>query len=413
MSMTLKVLGEKAGKSVEVGEYLVLDVDLVYAHDGTAPLAIDVMKDEFGVDKVKDPSRVIFVIDHAAPAPHVEAAFLHVKMREFAREQGIRIMEVGEGISHQVLPEKGFVKPYSFIVGSDSHTVTLGAFGAFATGVGSTDAAIAMMTGKLWVKVPEQMKVELTGSLNDGVMARDVILTVIGDVKADGANYMAVEFVGDGVAEMSVDSRMVLSNMTVEMGAKAGLVEVDSKTLDWLYERGVRGRELHPDGDAEYSKELSYDLGLVEPVVSLPHNVDNVRPVTEVEGVEVDQAFIGSCSGGRFEDFYQAARVLRGRQVKARCIAVPASRHVYLSLLETGIASELIKAGCTIGPPTCGPCIGAHMGILGPEEVVVSTSTRNFQGRMGHSTSKIYLASPATAAASAVKGVITDPRSLL
>ena len=413
MSMTLKVLGEKAGKEVEVGEYLVLDVDLVYAHDGTAPLAIDVMREEFGVKGVKDPSKVVFVIDHAAPAPHVEAAFLHSKMRAFAKEQGIKVMEVGEGISHQVLPEKGFVRPYSFIVGSDSHTVTLGAFGAFATGVGSTDAAIAMMTGKLWVKVPEQMRVELVNSLRDGVMARDLILTVIGEVKADGANYMSVEFTGDGVKKLSVDSRMVLSNMTVEMGAKAGLVEVDSLTLEWLSERGVKGRELHPDRDAEYEKELEYDLSRVEPVVSVPHNVDNVKPVTEVEGVEVDQAFIGSCSGGRFEDFYQAARILRGRKVKVRCIAVPASRNVYMSILRAGIAEELVKAGCTLGPATCGPCIGAHMGILGPDEVAVSTSTRNFQGRRGHSTSRVYLASPATAAASAVTGRLTDPRSLL
>ena len=411
-TMTEKILSSKLGREVEAGEHVVVDVDLVYAHDGTAPLAIDVLEG-LGLDAVT--ANVVFTIDHAAPAPHAEAAALHVQMRAFASKHDIRLFDVGNGISHQVIPEAGLVRPGMVVLGADSHTVTLGAYGAFATGVGSTDAAIAMARGRIWLRVPETMAVIVEGRLEDGVMAKDVILEIIGGLGSDGANYKAVEFLGSAVEGMSVDSRAVLSNMSVEMGAKVGLVPADSKTLRWLEERGVRAEPLQPDPHADYGEEAVFDAREIQPNVALPGNVDEVRPVEEVEGVDVNEVFIGSCSGGRFEDFLQAARVLRGNRVRegVRCIAAPASKEVYEALIESGILAELTRAGCVIGPPTCGPCIGAHMGVLGPEEVVVSTSTRNFPGRMGHPSSQIYLASPLTAAATAVRGQLTDPRRFL
>ncbi len=414
MTLAEKILSRKAGKEVHPGEYIAVNVDLIYAHDGTAPLAIDVLEGlGIGID---DPSKVRFVIDHAAPAPHAEAAALHIRMRKFASSNGIELFDVGNGISHQVLPERGLVKPGMIILGADSHTVTLGAFGAFATGVGSTDAAIAMARGKTWFRIPESMAIRVNGQLRNWVMAKDVILEIIGNVRSDGANYMAVEFSGSTVDEMSVESRMVLSNMSVEMGAKVGLVPADERTLNWL-----RGRvkepleELKPDPDAEYHEVREFKAEDIKPNLSLPGNVDKVRPVEDFEGIEVNEVFIGSCSGGRLEDFIQALRILRGRSVShgVRCIAAPASREVYVRMMEGGIAKELAGAGCVIGPPTCGPCIGAHMGVLGPNEVVLSTSTRNFRGRMGDPTSEIYLASPLTAAATAVRGKITDPGRFL
>ncbi len=411
-TMTEKVLSSKLGRDVEAGEHVVVDVDLVYAHDGTAPLAIDVLE---GMGLRGISGNVVFTVDHAAPAPHAEAAALHIQMRAFASRHGIRVFDVGRGISHQVIPEAGLIKPGMIVLGADSHTVTLGAYGAFATGVGSTDAAIAMAKGRIWLRVPEVMAVRVDGELGKGVMAKDVILEIIGRLGVDGANYKAVEFLGSAVRGMSVDSRAVLSNMSVEMGAKVGLVPADSVTLRWLEGRGVRAQPLQPDPNADYASEITFNAGEIVPNVALPGNVDQVRPVEEVEGVDVNEVFIGSCSGGRFEDFLQAMRVLRGNRVRQgiRCIAAPASSRIYEALIESGVLADLARAGCVIGPPTCGPCIGAHMGVLGPGEVVVSTSTRNFPGRMGHPSSQIYLASPLTAAATAVMGQLTDPRRLL
>lgn len=408
MTMAHKILSAKVGKDVQPGEHVVAEVDLVYAHDGTAPLSIDILEE---MDLGVIPEKVVFTIDHAAPAPHAEAAALHMRMRSFALRWRVRLFDVGQGICHQVIPESGLVKPRDLILGADSHTVTLGALGAFATGVGSTDAAIAMARGRAWFRVPEAIAVVVEGNLRGDVMAKDVILEIIGRLGSDGANYRAVEFLGSTVEAMSVDSRMVLSNMSVEMGAKVGLVPVDGKTISWLGDRGVRAEPLGPDHEAPYSEVHEFRAPDIKPNVALPGNVDKVIPVEDAEGVQVDEVFIGSCSGGRFEDFLQATRILRGRKVKesVRCIAAPSSKRVYESLEESGVLRELTKAGCVIGPPTCGPCIGAHMGVLGPEEVAVSTSTRNFPGRMGHPTSKIYLASPLTAAASAVRGELTDP----
>ncbi len=413
MTMAEKILSLKTGRRVSPGEFVAVPVDLAYAHDGTAPLAIQVMEEE-KLGEPRDPSRIAFVIDHASPAPSVAAARTHALMRRFAERYGIRLFDVGEGICHQVIAESGLVKPGMLVVGADSHTVTLGALGVFATGVGSTDMAVAMATGKVWLRVPESVKVVVKGRLRPWVMGKDVILHVIGSVKADGMTYRAVEFQGGAVENMSVDSRMTLSNMSVEMGAKAGLIPVDDKTLAWL---GLNDQSLpskvNPDSDAEYTDTLFFDAQEIEPQVARPPNVDNVVSVSEVEGVEVNQVFIGSCTNGRFEDLLVAAKILKGRRVKrgVRCIVSPASRRVYLKLLDSGIIRILLEAGCVVGPPTCGPCIGAHMGLLGEGEVAVSTSNRNFTGRMGDKTSRVYLASPATAATTAIEGRITDPRT--
>ncbi|MGQ9597422.1 MAG: aconitase/3-isopropylmalate dehydratase large subunit family protein, partial [Thermoproteota archaeon] len=308
------------------------------------------------------------------------------------------------------------LRPGMFVVGADSHTVTLGAFSLFATGIGSTDLAEVMTSGRLWFKVPEAMKVALTGRLKPGVMSKDLILRIIGDVGADGATYMSVEFQGEGVKTLSMASRMTMCNMTVEMGAKNGLFPLDEVATKHVDASGLNDKSIFkPDDDADYAMSLSYRIDELEPVVAAPHNVDNVRPVRDLEGLEVNQVFIGSCTNGREEDFEIAAKILSKKSVKkgVRCIVIPASRKVFLNLLRNGIIDKLVSAGCTVTHSTCGPCLGVHFGILGSGEVAVSTSNRNFRGRMGNPDSSIYLASPATAAASAVEGVITDPRKLL
>ncbi len=413
MTMVEKILSLKVGKKVSPGEHVVAPVDLVYAHDGTAPLAIEVME-RLGIRELR--GRTAFTIDHASPPPNVDSASIHLRMRDFASRWGVRLFDVGEGICHQVLPESGMVKPWDLVVGADSHTVTLGALGALAIGVGSTDAAVAMITGSIWLRVPESIALSVNGELRSYVTAKDVILEMIGRLGSDGANYKAVEFLGSTVESMSVDSRMVLANMSVEMGAKAGLVPTDDKTIAWLSER-VQGeiRGIRPDDGANYSSLHEFSAPEIKPNVSLPGNVDEVVPVEEVEGEEVQLVFIGSCSGGRFEDFLSAARIMRGRRRSegTRCIAVPASKEVYGRLVASGLIGTLLEFGCLIGPPTCGPCIGAHMGLAGPGEVVVSTSTRNFPGRMGSPDSRVYLASPLTAAASAATGRLTDPGRFL
>ncbi len=411
--MAEKILSHASGKKVSAGEFTVANVDLVFAHDGTALLAIDVMRNELGKEAIFDKKKVIFIIDHAAPSPAVGMSVVHKVMRAFAKKHGIKIYDVGHGICHQILPEYGHIKPGMLIVGADSHTVTHGAFGAFGTGVGSTDAAIAMVTGKIWLRVPETIKITIEGEKKPWIMGKDIVLHIIGSLGSDGANYMAIEFHGKVIRELSIDSRMTLTNMVVEMGAKAGLIPVDEKTIEWLKPR-VKGEimKVVPDPNAEYTDELSYDVSNLEAQVAVPPNVDNVKPISEVEGTEINQVFIGSCTNGRFEDFYIVAKILKGKKVSpnVRCIAIPASRNIYRKIVETGLANILLEAGCTIGPPTCGPCVGAHMGILGPGEVAISTSNRNFPGRMGDRTSKVYLASPATAAASAIKGKISDPK---
>ena len=416
LTLTEKLFQGKLGRVPETGEIVVVDLDLVYAHDGTFTLAYEVMKQAPQLDRVFDPEKVALFIDHAAPAPTVAAALVHQAMRRFAKQYGVRLYDVGTGISHQVVADLALVRPGYFVVGADSHTVTGGAFAAFATGVGSTDAALAMATGRLWFRVPEQVRIRLEGEPPGYIMGKDIVLRIIGDVKSDGMIYKAVEYTGSGLKSVSMDSRMTISNMAVEMGAKVGLFPSDEVAQAWF--KAVHGLEvprLEADPDAEYSDELVYELPSLEPVVAAPPNVDNVKPVVEVEGTEVDQVFIGSCTNGRYEDYVAAARILKKHPVRegVRCIAIPASRRVYRRLLEMGVIDILTEAGCFVAYGTCGPCIGAHLGLLGEGEVAVSTTNRNFTGRMGHKESRIYLASPATAAAAAATGRITDPRELL
>lgn len=415
LTLSEKIISNTIGRRVSPGEIVIVNVDHVYAHDGTAPLAIQVLIEELRCERVFDPSKVSFIIDHASPSPRVENSKLHMLMRKFARKHGIKLYDVGYGICHQVVIDECIVKPGMIIVGADSHTTTLGALGAFATGIGSTDTAIAILTGKIWLKVPESIRIVLEGYIPNYITGKDIILYVIGFMGADGAVYRAVEFQGSSLKQLGIDDRLTISNMTVEMGAKVGLFPVDDVTVKFYEDRGVRVKRLEPDPKAEYADEVIIDLSTLEPQIAIPPNIDNVKSVSEVEGVEVDQVFIGSCTNGRLSDLEIVAKIMKGRRVRegVRCIVIPASRRIYLQALRKGIIEILLRAGCTICPPTCGPCVGAHMGILGPGEVAVSTSNRNFPGRMGDKSSKVYITSPLVAAVSAVEGRICDPRGYL
>ncbi|RLE49219.1 MAG: 3-isopropylmalate dehydratase large subunit [Candidatus Methanomethylicota archaeon] len=415
MGMTLaeKILSAKAGKSVSPGDIIAVPIDAAMAHDGTAPLMIKSFE-SMGAKRVWNPSRAVLVIDHVTPSPNEGSSSLHKMMRDFAKKHGLILLE-NEGICHQVMPERGYVWPGAIIVGADSHTCTYGAFGAFATGIGSTEMAAVFASGKLWFKVPESLKIKVEGSYPEYVSSKDVVLHVIGEIGADGATYMAVEYVGEAVKQLSIDGRMVLTNMAVEMGAKTGLIAPDEKTMAFLRGRipsDVDVKAFEGDNDAHYADELHVDVSSLDPQVALPHSVDNVKSVREVEGTPINQVFIGSCTNGRVEDLEVVARILRGEKVKVRTIVIPASREVYLKALRIGLIEMLVEAGCVIAPPGCGPCAGGHLGIPSPGDKVLSTTNRNFKGRMGTSDAEIYLASPAVAAATALKGEITDPRRL-
>jgi 3-isopropylmalate/(R)-2-methylmalate dehydratase large subunit len=390
------------------GEYVVADVDYVMAHDSTGPLAIQGVN-EIGKG-VFDTDRVIIVFDHFFPAPSVDAARLHQVSREFVRSEGISNFRC-DGVCHQLLIED-YVSPGDVVVGADSHTCTQGALGAFSTGLGSTDAAGAMATGKCWFRVPESIKVEVSGSPGKGVYAKDVILNIIGEVGSDGALYRAVEFGGDYVREASVPSRITLCNMAVEMGAKNGVVEADEKTVRYL---GREGKTFRSDRDAIYADEMEIEVDKIEPQVACPSEVDNVVPVTAVDGVAIDQAYIGTCTNGRLEDLRVAADILRGNRVHpdVRLVVIPASTRIYLKAFNRGYIQAILRAGGVVPNPGCGPCIGRWGGVLADGETCITTQNRNFTGRMGHPSSKIYLASPATVAASALVGAIADPRGVL
>ena len=412
MTVAEKILSETLGRRVEAGDIVIANVDLVMAHDGTAPLAIQAFK-EMGDEKVWNPDRVVLVIDHVAPSASEGTSALHKMMRVFAAEQGIKnFYDVGEGICHQILAEK-HVKPGMIVIGADSHTCTHGALGAFATGVGSTEVAAIFKTGKIWLKVPETIKVNINGVLPPKVTPKDVILHVVGSIGADGATYMAVEYSGETVKRMSMDGRLTLANMAVEMGAKTGLVEPDEETIRYLKSRG-RGENLKSfksDPDAQYHKVLDFDVSKLEPQIAVPPRVDNVKPISEVEGLEIDQVFLGSCTNARIEDLRLAAEILKGRKVnrKVRMLVVPASRSVYLEALREGLIEIFLEAGAVVCNPGCGVCVGGHQGVPAPGEVVLSTSNRNFTGRMGCAEAEIYLVSPATAAVSAITGRVTNP----
>ena len=410
-----KVLARKAGlESVVPGQIVTVRPDKLLTHDNTAAILKQFRK--IGVDRVADPTMNVIVLDHVAPAANETYAQNHKTIREFVAEQGITAFyDVGEGICHQVLPEQGHAWPGAVIVGSDSHTPTHGAFGAFSAGIGRTEAAAVMATGQIWLRVPESLRIVVRGRLQERVSAKDLILHIISDLRADGANYCSVEFAGETIREMSIASRMVLTNMAAEMGAKNGLVEPDEKTRAWLKGRVTHEyEEIFADADASYERVIEYDVSDLAPQVAKPHTVDNVVEVAEVAGTPINQALVGTCTNGRLEDLEEAAEILRGKQIapSVRLLVLPASREVLLAAIEQGYVRDLVTAGATLLNPGCGPCLGAHEGCMAPAEVTISTANRNFKGRMGSKEAFIYLSSPATVAASALAGVITDPRAL-
>lgn len=408
-----KILGSKASKTVTAGEIVTVSPDYILSHDNSAAIIKEFRK--LDVPMVKRPEKIVIVLDHVVPAASEKYAQNHKEIREFVREQNIpHFFDVWHGICHQVFSENGFALPGTLILGADSHTPSYGAFGAFSAGIGRSEAASVWATDEIWLKVPETIRIEMKGKLPPMVFAKDVILKIIGDEGADRANYKAVEFAGPAVEDISLSSRLVMANMAAEMGAKNGYFLPDEKTLDWL-EKNAPEAEFDikvSDPDADYEEVLAYDLTSIEPQVACPHTVDNVRSVTELEGTPFNQALIGTCTNGRVEDLKVAAGILRGKKVHpdVRVLVIPASRREYLQSLQEGDLEILVAAGCLVLNPGCGPCLGAHQGILAPGEVALSTANRNFRGRMGSRDSAIYLASPATVAASALEGKIADPR---
>ncbi len=410
-----KVLARKANReSITPGEIVTVQPDKLLTHDNTADIASKFRK--IGVDKVADPTMNVIVLDHIVPAANETYATNHKLIREFVAEQGIpAFYDIGTGICHQVLPEKGHAWPGAVIVGSDSHTPTHGAFGAFAAGIGRTEAAAVMATGEIWLRVPESFRIIIKGTLPPHTSAKDIALHIIGDLGADGATYCSVEFAGPIIQSLSIAGRMVLTNLAAEMGAKNAVVEPDEITYAWLKGRLHRDYEaVHADPDANYARVVEYDVSDLSPQVAKPHTVDNVVPVQDVAGTRINQALIGTCTNGRLEDLEVAAQILRGKHIAptARLLVLPASREILLTALEQGIVHDLVQAGATLLNPGCGPCLGAHQGCMAPGEVTISTANRNFKGRMGSKAASIYLASPATVAASALTGVVTDPRAL-
>ncbi len=410
-----KVLAQKAGLEETVaGQIVEVMPDVALSHDNTAAIAGIFRK--IGVTRVARPDIHVVILDHACPAPTTRHAQNHKDIRQFVAEQGIvHFYDVGRGVCHQVLAEEGFALPGALVIGSDSHTPTAGAFGAFAAGIGRSEMASIMATAHIWLRVPESLKIVIHGQLREGVTSKDLALHVIGDLGADGGLYQSVEWHGEGVAALDMESRMVIPNLMAEMGAKNGYIPPDEVTFTWLKGR-ARGpyEPVYPDPDAEYDRVVEYEADKVEPVVARPHTVDNVVPVREVAGTRVDQAFLGTCTNGRLSDLAAAARVLEGRKVApgVRLIVIPASSEVYLAALDAGYLRTFVEAGAVVESPGCGPCMGNHLGVPAEGEVVISTANRNFQGRMGTRESEVYLASPLVVAASAVAGEIVHPHDL-
>ena len=417
MTMTQKILAKHAGLTyVEVGQLIEGKLDLVLGNDITAPVAITEF-DKAGLTKVFNKDKIAIVLDHSTPCKDIKSAQLCAQAREFAKRFSItNFFDVGEmGVEHALLPEKGLTAPGEAIIGADSHTCTYGALNAFSTGVGSTDMAAGMATGLAWFKVPSAIKVTITGKFRHFVSGKDIVLHLIGLIGVDGALYKSLEFAGDGLAELTMDDRFTIANMAIEAGAKNGIFPVDEKTRAYLDGRVTRPWEaVEPDADAVYEREVVIDLNTLEPTVALPHLPSNTRKVSEVAGTPIQQVVIGSCTNGRFEDLKQAAEILKGRKVAqgVRCIVLPATQQIMLDAMKAGFVEIFINAGCAVSTPTCGPCLGGHMGVLSDGERAISTTNRNFVGRMGPVSSEIILASPAVAAASAITGVVTDPATL-
>lgn len=411
MTMTQKILAAHCGEErVEAGQIIQANVDLVLGNDITAPVAINEFQ-KAGCAEVFDREKVVFVMDHFTPNKDIKAAEQSKKIRDFARAMSIpNCFDVGTvGVEHALLPERGMVICGDLVIGADSHTCTYGALGAFATGVGSTDMAYAMATGKVWLKVPPAIKFNLTGKLSKHVYGKDVILHILGRIGVDGALYKSMEFAGEGVKELSVSDRLCIANMAIECGAKNGIFPVDEQTLEYV--RARSGREpvvYEADPDAEYEQVIDIDLSQVKQTVAFPHLPENARTFDDMPDIPIDQVVIGSCTNGRLEDLIVAADILRGKKVAphVRCIVIPATQKIYLEAIEMGLIRDFIEAGCAVSTPTCGPCLGGHMGVLAKGERCVATTNRNFVGRMGHPESEVYLASPAVAAASAIAGRI-------
>ncbi len=408
-----KILSKHAGLDLGAGDFAICNVDFAFGQDGTSSIIIDRVK-ELGLKQLN--TKFCMVIDHSAPSPNEGVSRVHKKMRNFAQEYDVTLYDIGCGVCHQIIPESGEILPGDLVLGADSHTCTYGALGVFSTGVGSTDLAIALATGKNWFKVPETIKIIVKGKFPKGVFAKDLILHIIGNLRADGATYKAVEFYGAAIEALDMDGRFTICNMLVEMGAKAGFMPVDKKTLSWLKARAKN--KITPvlaDKDAEYAQVLEYNVSNLRPQVARPHTVDNVVPVDELKETKIDEAFLGTCTNARLEDFKVAAKILKQRKVASgvKLIIAPSSRSIFMEAMKLGIVNIFIKAGAVIVAPGCGPCVGTHNGVPADGEVVISTANRNFKGRMGNPNAFIYLASPATVVASAIEGKITDPRKYL
>ncbi len=412
MTIAEKILARASGRErVSRNEIVMAKVNVAMSHEN-ADVVLRSFRD-IGIEKVWDKTKIVILFDHRVPAESEKTAITHKRLREFVKEQGITYFyDMKEGICHQILPEFGHCRPGELLVGTDSHTTTHGAFGTFATGIGATEMAGVWATGELWLRVPESIKIEVSGTLRDFVSAKDLILYIVGQLKADGANYNSVEFHGETIQNLSIASRMVLSNLSMEMGAKVALVIPDKKTIDYVRERTDKIFDVvTPDEDAHYVHTITMDISDLESQIACPHSVDNVKNVKEVQGTKIHQALIGSCTNGRLEDLAIAAEILEGNRVHpdVRLLIIPASRTIYHEAIRQSYIETFIKAGGIILNPGCGPCLGAHQGLLAPEEVCVATTNRNFKGRMGSPESFVYLASPATVAFSAIKGEITAP----
>ena len=419
-----KIFARASGKGkVEAGDIVMADIDIAMVHDLTGPLSVESFN-KIGTEKVWDPSKIVIPFDHQIPADSLDSANNHIFMRNFVEEQKIEnFYDVKEGVCHQVLPEKGHVIPGTVIVGADSHTCTYGALGAFATGIGSTDMAMVFATGQLWFKVPETIRFNINGELKENTSPKDVILNIIGQVGADGATYKSCEFAGETISNMNISERMVLSNMAIEMGGKTGLIEPDNRTYDYLKDRVsgenknrlkafIEKSNLKTDLDSASLETIDIDVSDLEPQVSCPHNVDNVKPASECSDIEIDQVFIGSCTNGRIEDLRDAAKILKGNQIAdtLRMLVIPASKETYLKALDEGLIKIFVESGALVSAPCCGPCLGGHTGLIGPGEVSLSTSNRNFKGRQGSPEGEVYLSSAKVAAQSAIEGRISVPK---
>ena len=416
MTMTQKILAAHAGlPEVHAGDLIEAGLDIVLGNDVTTPVAVGVFE-KAGFTEVFDKDKIVIALDYYTPCKDIKSAELCVTAREFAKKHGItHLYDVGTvGIEHALLPEQGLVGPGDCIVGADSHTCTYGALGAFSTGVGSTDMAAAMASGLNWFRVPDAIKVELSGKLQPNVSGKDVILHLIGEIGVDGALYQSLEFTGEGVSELSMDDRFTISNMAIEAGGKNGIFPVDEKTMEYIKDRFEREPKVfEADEDAEYARVVKIDLSTLKPTVSMPHLPSNTKTAEEVAGLHIDQVVIGSCTNGRISDLRVAASILKGKKVAdgVRCIIIPATQQIYLQCVEEGLVRDFVEAGCAVSAPTCGPCLGGHMGVMADGERAVATTNRNFVGRMGHTGSEVILASPAVAAASAIAGCIVVPEA--